>query len=301
MTAVHGARWYTAAALAVGVLNYGYALLLTRWLDVGSYARFVAGQWLLLSAVTVATVTVPWVLAQELARARSDAERGDAGRFAIITSIGGGLVAGGLVAAVATQFAGIATTLTLAVSTLVIYVTTVAAGRLQGEERSRTLSLLNVLEVVLKVAAGAFLVMALGLGDAGALAAFGIGALPFLLWWPVLPRGSGRPWRSASANRDLWRRALGIARLQGMVALMAATDVVLVTVLPDERSAAASYQASVTLSRVLLFVASAVSMAFFRPCPGVRPALRSPPTSCGCTSSVRCRSPRRWPPCPLRS
>jgi hypothetical protein len=87
------------------------------------------------------------VLAQELARARSDAERGDAGRFAIITSIGGGLVAGGLVAAVATQFAGIATTLTLAVSTLVIYVTTVAAGRLQGEERSRTLSLLNVLEV----------------------------------------------------------------------------------------------------------------------------------------------------------
>ncbi|GAA1505133.1 hypothetical protein GCM10009730_05390 [Streptomyces albidochromogenes] len=261
--AVHGARWFTAAALMVGAVNYGYALLLTRLLDVGSYARFAAGQGLLLSAATVATVTVPWVLAQALARSRSDAERGDAGRFAIITSIGGGLVVGSVVAAVATQFAGPATTMALALSTLLIYVTTVTAGWLQGQERMRTLSLLHVGEVVLKMAAGVFLVVALGLSDTGALAAFGIGALPLLLWWPSLPRGSGRPWRSATANRDLWRRAAGIACLQGLVALMAAIDVVLVTVLPADRPAAASYQASVTLSRVPLFVAGAVSMAFF--------------------------------------
>ncbi|MCF1644823.1 lipopolysaccharide biosynthesis protein [Streptomyces indiaensis] len=261
--AVHGARWFTGAALAVGAVNYGYALVLTRLLDVGSYARFVAGQWLLLSAATVATVTVPWVLAQALARARSDAERGDAGRFAVITSIGGGLVMGGVVAAVATRFAGPATTLALALSTFLIYMTTVTAGWLQGVERMRTLSLLHVAEVLVKMAVGVFLVVALGLGDTGALAAFGIGALPFLLWWPSLPSGSGRPWRSASANRDLWRRALGIARLQGLVALMAAVDVVLVTMLPTEPAEAASYQASVTLSRVPLFVASAVSLAFF--------------------------------------
>ncbi|MFF7891650.1 lipopolysaccharide biosynthesis protein [Streptomyces sp. NPDC007907] len=261
--AVHGARWFTGAALAVGAVNYGYALVLTRLLDVGSYARFVAGQWLLLSAATVATVTVPWVLAQALARARSDAERGDAGRFAVITSTCGGLVMGSVVAAVTTRFAGSATTLALALSTVLIYVTTVTAGWLQGEERMRTLSLLHVAEVLVKMAAGVFLVVALGLGDSGALAAFGIGALPLLLWWPSLPHGSGRPWRSASANRDLWRRALGIARLQGLVALMAAVDVVLVTMLPTDPSEAASFQASVTLSRVPLFVASAVSLAFF--------------------------------------
>ncbi|MEU6468282.1 lipopolysaccharide biosynthesis protein [Streptomyces massasporeus] len=272
--AVHGARWFTAAALAVGAVNYGYALLLTRLLDVGSYARFVAGQWLLLSAATVATVTVPWVLAQALARARSDAERGDAGRFAVITSIGGGLVMGSVVAAVATRFAGSATTLALAVSTFLIYTTTVTAGWLQGGERMRTLSLLHVAEVLVKMAVGVFLVVALGMGDTGALAAFGIGALPFLLWWPSLPKGSGRPWRSASANRDLWRRALGIARLQGLVALMAAVDVVLVTMLPTEPAQAASYQASVTLSRVPLFVAGAVSMAFFPALSRRRPGSR---------------------------
>ncbi|AVV45725.1 lipopolysaccharide biosynthesis protein [Streptomyces sp. ID05-04B] len=263
VTAVHGARWITASVMIVGVVNYGYALLLTRLLDVGSYARFAAGAGLLLSAVTVARVTVPWVLAQALARARSDAERGDAGRFAIITGTGGGLVAAGVVAGVATGFAGPATTTALALSTFCFYVTSVPVGRLQGEERMRTLSLLGVAEVGIKTAAGVALVMALGLGDTGALAAFGVGLLPLLLWWPALPRGSGRPWRSASANRDLWRRALGIARLQGLVALMAAIDVVLVAALPTDRSDAASYQASVTLSRVPLFVASAVSIAFF--------------------------------------
>lgn len=271
VTAVHGARWFTAAALIIGAVNYGFALLLTRLLDVGAFARFVAGQWLLLSAVTVATVTIPWVLAQALVRARSDAERGDAGRFAILTSIGGGLVMGGVVAAIAVQFAGPATTAVLALATVLIYVRTVTTGWLQGEERLRTLSLLQVGEVLLKAAVGIFLVVALGLSDAGALAAFGIGALLFLLWWPSLPQGSGRPWRSASANRDLWRHASGIARLQGLVALMAAIDVVLVTMLPVHRAAAASYQASTTLSRVPLFVAGAVSMAFF-PALSRRPA-----------------------------
>jgi O-antigen/teichoic acid export membrane protein len=224
---------------------------------------YAAGAGLVLSAVTVARVTIPWVLAQALARARSDAERGDAGRFAIITGTGGGIVAAGVVAGVAAGFAGPATATALALTTLCFYVTSVPAGRLQGEERMRTLSLLGVAEVVLKTVVGVTLVVACGWGATGALAGFGVGLLPLLLWWPALPRGSGRPWRSASVNRGLWRRALGIARVQGLVALMAAVDVVLVILLPTDRSAAASYQASVTLSRVPLFVASAVSIAFF--------------------------------------
>ncbi|MFF7133784.1 hypothetical protein ACFZBZ_15660 [Streptomyces sp. NPDC008196] len=263
VTAVHGARWITASVMIVGVVNYGFALLLTRLLDVASYAVFAAGTGLVLSAVTVARVTIPWVLAQALARARSDAERGDAGRFAIITSAGGGVVAAGVVAGVAAGFAEPATTTALALTTLCFYVTSVPVGRLQGEERMRTLSLLGVAEVVLKTVVGVALVVVLGMGATGALAGFGVGLLPLLLWWPTLPQGSGRPWRSASVNRDLWRRALGIARVQGLVALVAAVDVVLVILLPTDRSAAASYQASVTLSRVPLFVASAVSIAFF--------------------------------------
>lgn len=53
--AVHGARWVITAALVVGALNYGYALVLTRLLDVKAYASFAAGRGLVLGAATVAS------------------------------------------------------------------------------------------------------------------------------------------------------------------------------------------------------------------------------------------------------
>ncbi|MET7619742.1 lipopolysaccharide biosynthesis protein [Streptomyces sp. NPDC005408] len=263
VTAVHGARWITVSALGVGVLNYAYALVLTRVLDVDAYATFAAGQGLVLCAATVAVVAIPWVLAQSLARARTQAERGDAVRFAVFIGTVGGILATGAVTAVAVQFAEPATTLVLAASTMLIYVTTVSVGWLQGTERMRTLACVHAGEAVLKLVVGLLLVSALGLSDTGALAALGIAVLPFLIWWPHRTRGSERRWLGAAAHRDLWRRALGIASVQGMVALIAAIDVVLVTALPAERSAAASYQASVMIGRIPLFVAGAISMAFF--------------------------------------
>jgi O-antigen/teichoic acid export membrane protein len=260
--ALRGARWYTAAFTAVGVLNYGYALLLTRLLDVADYTRFAAGQGLVLGASAVATVMVPWVLAQTLARAGTGAEREDAIRFAGISSVIGGGLAAGVVAAVASRFAGPAASSAVAASTLLIFLSTVAFGRLQGTERQRAMSALTIAEVCLKCAAGVLLVTVARLGDVGALAAFGVGALPCLLWWPLPRRGSGALWRNAVADRDLWRRALGVGGVQGMVALLGAIDPVMVTVLPDDRAAAASYQASVVLARVPVFLASAISMAF---------------------------------------
>ena len=77
----------------VGLLNYAYALLLTHLLSVTAYSRFAAGQGLILWASTVATVSVPWVLAQALVRARSDAERNSAIRFAKLAGAGSGVIA----------------------------------------------------------------------------------------------------------------------------------------------------------------------------------------------------------------
>ncbi|MFG2640442.1 hypothetical protein ACGFYP_05645 [Streptomyces sp. NPDC048370] len=263
VVAVHGARWIATAAVTVGVVNYVYALALTRLLDVGSYATFAAGQGLIVCTAAVAVVTVPWMLAQALARARSDAERGEAIRFAVVTAIAGGVLAATVVGAVATEFAGLGTTLVIAASTLLIYVTRVCVGWLQGTERLRTLASLTVVEAVLKLGIGLFLVSALDLGEAGALAAFGIAVAPFSLFLPHRYRSTRRrPWLAATANRQLWRRAVGVASLQGVIALMAALDVVLVAMLPTDRADAASYQAAVMLGRVPLFLAGAVSIAF---------------------------------------
>ncbi len=258
-----GAQWVTVAFLLVGLLNYVYALLMTHFLPVGEYARFAAGQGLLLWATTVATVSVPWVLAQALARARSEPGRQAATRFAKAASAGSGLLAAAVMAGVGSRFTDPAAVITLAASAFIIFLGTTTTGWLQGRERMRTLSGLYVGENVLKNASGLLLVTVAGLGDAGALAGFGIGGLLVLAWWPRLPHGSARDWRTAVANRGLWRAAAGIAGLQGLVALFTAVDVVAVTLLPASRAHVASYQASAALSRVPVFIAGAVATAFF--------------------------------------
>jgi O-antigen/teichoic acid export membrane protein len=273
--AVQGARWVTAAFLGVGLLNYAYVLVLTRLLDVAAYSRFAAGQALLLWAATVAAVSVPWVLAQALAQARTESGRNAAIRFAMVVSACSGTAGAFAVGIIAAQFAGPVTAAVLAASTFLIFLGTTVTGSLQGQGRMRTLSAVTVAENLVKNAAGLLLVVAAGLADTGALAGFGIGALVLMAWWPSVPPG-GASWRSALTSRRLWRRASGIAGIQGMVTLVATVDVVLVALLPANAATAASYQASAALSRVPLFVASAVATAFFpslsrqaaRPAPG---------------------------------
>ncbi|MEV7569083.1 lipopolysaccharide biosynthesis protein [Streptomyces tanashiensis] len=263
VTAVHGARWIATAVVVVGALNYAYSLILTRLLDVSAYATFAAGQGLIVCTAAVAVVTVPWMLAQALARAHSDAERGEAVRFAVVTAFAGGTVAAVVVAALSMEFASAATTLVIAGGTMAVYVTRVSAGWLQGTERLRTLAVLTALEASLKFGVGLFFVTTLGMGETGALAAFGIAVLPYVFFRPRRFHGvPRRPWRSVSADRQLWRRARGVASLQGVVAMLAAVDIVLVAMLPTDRAAAASYQAAVMLGRVPLFLAGAVSIAF---------------------------------------
>ena len=92
--------------------------MLTRLLNVSAYASFAAGQGLILWASSVATVSVPWALAQGLARARSDAERDAALRFSMLASIGSGVLAAAIVGAIATRFGDLLTALAVALSTL---------------------------------------------------------------------------------------------------------------------------------------------------------------------------------------
>ena len=261
--AARGARWITVAFVVVGLLNYTYSLTLTRLLNVSAYASFAAGQGLILWASSVATVSVPWALAQGLARARSTAERDAALRFSVLASIGSGVLAAAIVGAIATRFGDYATALTVALSTLLIFLGTTTTGWLQGQQQMRPLSGLYIAENVLKNLAGFVLVAVAGLGQNGALAGFGIGAVVMLARRPRVPPAPGRPWRAALADRDLRRRTLRVAGTQSVVSLFVAADVVLVAVLPGSRALAASYQASAALSRASLFIAGAVATAFF--------------------------------------
>lgn len=261
-SAAHGALWVTVGTVSIGLSNYGYALLLTHLLNVAEYSVFAAGQSLILWATNIATVSVPWVLAQGLARANSEHERTSAIRFAKLMSGATGILAGIIVGSIAIGLSGLATAFVIAISTFVIFLGTTTTGWLQGDERMRSLSLLYVAENVLKNAGGILLVTMVGLKGIGALAGFGIGGLAMLVRWPRT-RGHGRrSWREL-VNKELLGNAIATAGAQGLVSLFVAVDVVLVALLPGNRALAASYQASTTLTRIPLYIAGAVATSYF--------------------------------------
>ena len=261
-SAARGALWITVGMVSIGLSNYGYSLLLTHLLSVSDYSIFSAGQSLILWATNIATVSVPWVLAQALVRARSDSEYDSAIRFAKVVSVGSGILAGIIVAAISARLSGPVTALVIAASTFVIFLGTATTGWLQGEERMRSLSLLYISENVLKNGAGIFLVAFAGLRGNGALAAFGIGGLAMLVRWPRTRSRGRRSWREL-VNRELLSHAIASAGTQGLVSLFIAVDVVLIALLPGNRALAASYQASATLTRIPLYIAGAVATAYF--------------------------------------
>src|SRR6202042_2032545 len=120
--------------------------------------------------------------------------------------------AAALVGVIALRFAGPAAVLALVISTFVIFLGTTSTGWLQGTERMRSLAVLYVAENVVKNGAGVLLVVAFRLGEAGALAAFGIGGLVMLARWPRAPRPGGLVARGSPSGgvrfgRELWGRA----------------------------------------------------------------------------------------------
>jgi O-antigen/teichoic acid export membrane protein len=258
----HGALWITVGTVSIGLSNYGYSLLLTHLLTVTEYSVFSAGQGLILWATNIAAVSVPWVLAQALARARSDRERNSAIRFAKLLSAVTGIVAGLVAGGIAVGVSGPEIAVVVALSTFAIFLGTTTTGWLQGDERMRSLSLLYLAENVLKNIVGLLLVTVAGLKGVGALAGFGFGALAMLVRWPRTWRDGKQSWRQV-VNKELLRTAMLTAGAQGLVSLFVAVDVVLVALLPGDRGLAASYQASTTLTRIPLYIAGAIATAYF--------------------------------------
>jgi O-antigen/teichoic acid export membrane protein/LmbE family N-acetylglucosaminyl deacetylase len=251
------------STVAIGGFNYAYTLVLLHLLRPVDYSTFAAGQALLLTAGSVAQCAVPWVLAHELIAAGPDpARRRSAVSFAVLANTVGGLIAAAAAAAMASRFTSATGCLIVAASVLSVFVSNTTIGWLQGERRFGTLAVVLVGEVVLKVIAGLTLV-ALGAGGVGALGAFAIGALLAVLIGAICMRRDlrfGLP--SAELRRSL-RTTATMTSMQGMFAVLANLDVLLVAVLPIPVGDAASYQAAAVLGRIPVFVAVGISVVMF--------------------------------------
>lgn len=259
---VAGARRLTIATLVVGLLNYAYSLGLTHALDVRDFAVFGAGQALLLSAGTISSTAVPWVLAKALVNARSRHERQQAVWFAVVTNAALGLVAGAVVALLAVRFAPTPAALVCGGATALVFLSSTTVGLLQGESRFGLLGVLRVADAATKILVGGVLVV-LGAGAVGALSAFAVGSSLLVVAGAVLAGRDLRPAAGALRLRHLWVSAAGVAGVQGLVSVLVTADLVLVAVLADDAADAATYQASMILSRIPLFLAGAVSASVF--------------------------------------
>lgn len=261
-SSARGARVLTVASLLVGVVNYAFSLALTHVLPIAQFAVVGAGQALLLTAGTVASTSVSWVLAQALLQARSVADRRAALWFSVCTNLVLGVLGGAVTFALASRFASPAASVVLAAGVFGVFCSATSVGLLQGEERLGLLGAGRIGEVLVKVVAGLLLVVA-GAGAVGALGGFLAGSLLLVALGAVVARGDLRPVRGALRLRRLWAPALGVVGVQGLVAVLTSADLVLVAVLADDPAQASTYQAAMIVSRVPLFVATALSTSVF--------------------------------------
>ena len=255
-------RWMTAATLFVGIVNYVYALVLTRVLDTADYAVFAAGQALLLVVGTVATASIPWVVAHELATDKSDEHRRAILWFAVVANIGQSLIAGLIIAVASLGFAGPSAIVAMVVGTATIFMASTVIGWLQGDRRFKAIALLRMGEVGIKAFVGVVLALT-AIGAAGALGAFAVGAGLQVVFGIIVLRKHFHPRRQALLLSRVWKRVAGVASVQGLVAVVASVDVVLVASLAAASGEIAGYQASVIFARVPLFFAAAVAAVIF--------------------------------------
>lgn len=258
-----GSRWLMTSTVVIGVLNYGYALVLLRLLRAPDYTGYAAGQALLLAVGAVAQCAVPWVLAHELATARADRVRRRAAvSFAILANTVAGLAGAVITVVIATRFASVPAELAIGASVVAIFVSNTTIGWLQGECRFGLLATVMVGEVVGKIVVGLGLVAA-GAGAAGALAGYGVGALFAVVVGLVVMRHDLRPVLATDRLRRSLRTTLGMTAMQGLLAAQANLDVLLVAVLPLLPAESAGYQAAALLGRIPVFVSTGLAVVLF--------------------------------------
>ena len=257
-----GAGFLTIASVFVGLGNYAYSLLLARLLSPELFADFAAAQGALLICGTVATASMPWVVAHVIATKPGRQQRQDVVWFSLMTNALQGSVAAAVVVLITGQFLTAGETAWTGAAAFAIFIVTTPAGTFQGDQRFTALSVVRIGEVVVKFAIGMLLV-SLGAGVAGALAGAALAAALVAAVGLVVIRRELRPARSARELGYLKRTSLGVVGIQGLVAVLGSLDVVLVGLLNDAAADAGSYQASAILGRVPLFLGGALATAAY--------------------------------------
>ncbi|MGY1914991.1 oligosaccharide flippase family protein [Blastococcus sp. SYSU DS0973] len=254
--------YLSAAYVATGIANYGFAIALVNVLTSDDYARFSAAQAVILIATTVAGAAIPWLVAREVAAAGDDlVRRRRAVGFGLVVNGAAGLLAAVLAAVVCAPFATPAQLAIVCVAVTLPFVAATAQGWAQGRGRYGQLSAMMLTHVLVKVASG--FLLALGYSTTGALAGSAIGAAVVAVAGLYLMRGDLAKVGNVRRAGALWKGAVGMAVLSTAVTFMASVDaLVVVLVAPDDPDVGA-YQLANVIGRIPLFLAAPLALTVF--------------------------------------
>ncbi|MFN2581133.1 MAG: oligosaccharide flippase family protein, partial [Candidatus Dormibacteria bacterium] len=270
-SAARGSAALALGAIATGGGNYAFSVALAYIVSRDAFGVIGIVQGFLLFAAWFTTAGFPWTVSRRLSATTDPAARAAAlrgatvGNLVVATVLAGVLLILLFVGALHLGSESATPVIVGALACSVAGINGAARGALQGLLRFRTVALVNVLEVVVKLGVGLSLA-AVGLGPTGA--AFGIlaglVAASCVSLWALRDLPVARV--SGLGGKALVRETAPLFAATAGMALITSLDLFGVKVLTPSgvsNSAAALYLAAVTLARVPYFLATALTAAVF--------------------------------------
>ncbi|RKT54485.1 glycosyltransferase [Saccharothrix australiensis] len=264
MTGLHRAgALVTAAAGLVGVTGYVGTLLLANLLTPAQFVDYSAAQSLVTTAGVAAAALVPLPLARAVrAGPAGSVVRRDSTGFAVLVALLGGAVTAVALTGLGLVLSTPGVAVALGAAGFAVFAISPVWGRLQGEARFGRYAAASVAEVVVRLVASVAAV-ALGLGSAGAVGGFVVGAV-VVAWTGVTTLRGDLAWRPGLLrDRTRWRETGVLASAQLTLSALVGCDVVLVAAVDADSTAGAGYQAVAVMAKGPVYVAASAALAGF--------------------------------------
>jgi O-antigen/teichoic acid export membrane protein len=261
---IRSAGLLSLATILISLGNYAYSLTVVRLLRPVEFSRFSAGQSVLLVLSNGGMAAIPWAVARYIVLEDGPRARSEALSFGLRASALLSLVAAAAAELILVGVAGLQVATVTAVGSALMFMVAGPVGYLQGTDRVDRLAWFRIVEVVVRVGTGLFVILLLSKTASWALVGFPVGAA-VMLGISVAGCRDGFPLSRphASASRSLMRQSVRLGAVQLALVSLGAIDAVAVLASHLPARQTASYLAASLIGRVPLFVSTAVSIAAF--------------------------------------
>jgi O-antigen/teichoic acid export membrane protein len=254
----------SATTLAVSIANYAFSVILIRLLAAPDYVAYASIQSLLLVLGSGGMAAIPWAVARHVALTRTTRAAGEALGFGLVASVVQGLVFAGLSFTLVAPASGVQLGAAAGAAAFALSVIAAPLGLLQGQGRLVAISVLRILETVVRIGISLVLVVAVAANPVFPITGFIAGSAILTVAALVVCRAAFPLRRAARETyRGLLRHSalLGVAQLA--LAGLGTMDTVVIALTNMAAVDARDYQVAALLGRVPLFVGAAVAMTYY--------------------------------------